>query len=373
MSALRVRELAPGESPRPFVDLAWTFNADDPAWVPPLRQQVETLLDRGKHPFHEHADVALFVAERGGRPVGRIAAIVNHRHNDFHDERTGFFGLFECEERAETARALVDAASAWLRERGMERVRGPMNLSTNEECGLLVDGFETPPTIMMTHNPAYYGELLEDAGLAKVKDLLAYRFGSPDVPERLARGAERLAGRAGVTVRTLDMKRFREDVDRIKEVYNSAWERNWGFVPMTDAEFDFMAKELKPVVDPTLCLIVEREDGEPVGFSLALPDLNQALRHLPDGRLLPFGIFKLLWHRRKVDQVRIITLGFKPEMQGAGLGLLLYLQTFRNGAARGFRTGEASWVLEDNWKMRQPLEKMGAEVYKTYRIYEKPL
>jgi GNAT superfamily N-acetyltransferase len=372
---LRVRELAPGERLGPFLDVAWTFNAADPAWVPPLRMVLSTVLDPGKHPFHEHAEVALFLAERGGRAVGRIAAVVNRLHNHTHGDRTGFFGLFECEADAATARALLDAAAAWLGERGMQVMQGPMNLSTNEEIsspGVLIDGFDTPPYITMSHNPPYYGALMEAAGLAKAKDLLAYRIPSPEIPPRLARGMDAMLKRHGATVRSLDMKRFDQEVAVIQDIYNSAWSLNWGFVPFTDHEFRHVAKDMKQIIDPSLCLIAEVK-GEPVGFSLALPDLNQALKHLKNGRLFPFGIFKLLWHQRRVNALRVITLGFKPQFQHAGLGAAFYLKTFQNGAARGYRVAEGSWILEDNLLMRQALEKMGGYAYKTYRIYDRAL
>lgn len=372
MSApVRVRELEDGTSLRPFIDVAWRINAGDPVWVPPLRAQLRTLLDRRKHPFHRHAETAYFLAERHGRAVGRIAAIVNHGHNDFHDERTGFFGFFECERPPETAEALLSAAAGWLRDRGMERLRGPMNFSTNEECGLLVEGFDEPPAFMMPHNPPWYADLLEDTGLRASKDLLAYQLDKAPAPERLVRGVERIARREGATVRPLRMKRFSEDVGIIKDIYNSAWSRNWGFVPMTDAEFDFMAREVKPVVDPDLCLIAEVA-GEPVGFSLALPDLNPAIKPL-GGRLFPFGYVRLLWNRRKIWRVRIITLGLKPGYRNRGIGALLYLRTWRVGADEKGYHGEASWILEDNREMRLPLEKMGAYVSKRYRIFERPL
>lgn len=373
--SIRVRELGEGESLRRFIDLAWAVNARDPMWVPPLRSSVRTLLDRGKHPFHQHAEVAYFLAERNGKAMGRIAAVVNHRHNEFHEERTGFFGLFECEDDVEAAGALIDAAAGWLRGRGMERMRGPVNLSTNEELaspGILVEGFDRPPLIAMTHNPPYYGRLLEAAGLEKAKDLLAYWLDDPMPHERLVRGVERLARREGATVRPLDPRHFRRDVGIIKEIYNSAWQRNWGFVPMTDAQFEHMAKEFRPIADPDLCLFAE-VNGEPVGFSLALPDLNQALKKIPNGRLFPFGIVRLLWEKRRIRGIRVVTLGFKPGYQHQGLGALLYLRGWQTGAEKGYTYGEASWILEDNHDMRRPLENMGARAYKRYRIYETPL
>jgi len=372
---VRVREIAEGESPRRFIEVAWRANARDPQWIAPLRLSVRTLLDRRKHPFHHHADVAYFVAERGREVVGRVAAVVNHIYNDFHGERTGFFGLFECDDDAEAAAALLDAAAEWLRARGMERVRGPFNLSTNDEAGspgVLIDGFDSRPTVMMSHNPPYYAGLIERAGFEKTKDLLAYLIEDQTPPERLVRGVERLARRAGATIRGLDLRRLDEEIATIQDVYNSAWSRNWGFSPMTDAEFRFMAKDLRPVVDPELCLIAE-VDGRAVGFSLALPDLNQALRKIPSGRLFPFGIVHLLRARRKIDGFRVLTLGFRPGYQHLGLGAALYLRTWQVGAAKGYVYGEASWILEDNQDMRRPLENMGARVYRTYRVYEREL
>jgi GNAT superfamily N-acetyltransferase len=375
-TALRVREVPRGESLRPFIDFAWTANAGDPHWVPPLRVALEPGLDRAKHPFHQHADVAYFVAERDAETVGRIAAIVNHRHNEFHEDRVGFFGLFESVEDPRVARALADAAAGWLKARGMVTMRGPMNLSTNEEIsspGVLVDGFDTPPTVAMSHNPPYYGALLEGAGLEKAKDLLAFWIGSPIPPERLVRGVERMTRREGVTLRSMNMRRLPEEVAVIEEIYNSAWARNWGFVPMTPEEFAYMAKDLKSVVDPDLCIIAEKE-GDPVGFAISLPNLNEAIRHIPDGKLFPFGFLKFLWYKRKIGSARIMTLGLRPEYQkSSGIGAAMYLRTFQVAGEHGYNQGEASWILEDNFLMRQALEKVGFELYKTYRVYERGL
>lgn len=374
-TALRVREVPRGGSLTPFMDVAWKINAADPMWVPPLRMAVRDALNRDKHPFHEHADVAYFIAERGTEAVGRIAAIVNHRHNEFHEDRVGFFGMFESVDDAAVARLLVETAADWVRARGMDTLRGPINLSTNEEIsspGVLVDGFDTPPVITMSHNPPYYGRLLEGCGMAGSKDLLAYWMASSTPPERLVRVVERTSKRDGVTLRPLRMKHLNDEVRIIQEIYNSAWSRNWGFVPMTSAEFAYLAKDMKSVVDPELCLIAEVR-GEPVGFSLALPDLNLALKHLPNGRLFPLGLLKLLWHKRKVRSLRLITLGLKPEYQTSGMGAAMYLRTFQVGAAKGFSTAEASWILDDNYRMRQALEKLDARVYKTYRVYDRAL
>lgn len=372
---VQVREIPEGEPLDEFVELSWRFNAADPRWIAPLRMSLRTALDRSKHPFHDHADVAYFIARRGGEAVGRIAAIVNHLHNEFHKDRVGFFGLFEVADDVDAAAALLEAAADWLRTRGMEVMRGPVNFSTNEEIaspGVLVEGFERPPMAMMTHNPPYYATLLEAAGFAKAKDLTAYWLDDPNPPERLVRSLDRIVAREGAVIRPLNLKRFRQDVDIIKEIYNSAWSANWGFVPMTDPEFEHLAKEFRPVVDPALCLIAEVR-GEPVGFSLALPNINHALRHLPDGKLFPFGLFRFLWHKRKIRGVRVITLGFKPGYQHSGLGAAFYLRTWLSGTARGYDHGEASWILEDNLDMVRPLERMGGREYKRYRIFERTI
>ena len=372
-AAVTVRPVADRADLNRFIRFPWRIYANDPVWVPPLLSDLKTVLDRRRHPFHQHADVEYFLARRGDEVVGRIAAIVNHRHNEFHGEKTGFFGFFECIDDGDVARALLETAEAWLRERGMERVYGPESFSTNEESGLglLVDGFDKPPVIMTAHTPPYYPKLVEGAGYVKAKDLLAYWLDDQRPPERLVRGVERLQQAERVKLRTLNLKDFAGEVGRIKEIYNSAWERNWGFVPMTDAEFDHLARQLRPVVNPRLCAIAE-VDGEPVGFALALPDFNQALKHV-NGRLFPFGIFKLLWYRRKIDTLRVLTLGLKPGYRQKGIDAMLYLHIFREGVAAGFKQAECSWILEDNWDMRRGLERMGARVYKTYRIYEKSL
>ena len=357
-----------------FIKLPYRIYRDDPNWVAPLLFDVRRLLDRAKHPFHQHADVEYFIAVRGDDVVGRIAAIVNHAHNEFYGDRLGFFGLFECVDDVEVARALFGAAEAWLRERGMDTVRGPMNLSTNEELsspGILIDGFDTPPSVMMTHSPPFYSRLLEAAGYEKSQDLLAYWVDGRNKPEHLVKGLERLKGRQNVTIRTLDKKRLKEEVQRIKDIYNSAWERNWGFVPLTEAELDHMAKSLAPVVDPRLCAFAE-VDGEPVGFLLELPDFNRALKPLK-GRLFPFGLFRFLWNKRKIHVSRVITLGVRPEYRQRGIDAMLIMHTLTVGVDAGYVEGECSWILESNWQMRRGLERVGGRVYKTYRVYDKPL
>ncbi|HEX2208358.1 MAG TPA: GNAT family N-acetyltransferase, partial [Longimicrobium sp.] len=372
---ITIREIPHGASMKAFIDLSWKVNAGDPHWVPPLRMALEPVLDRKKHPFHQHAEVAYFLAERGGEVVGRVAAVVNHQYNQFHDDRTGFFGFFESVDDQAVASALLDAAAAWLRARGRDVMRGPMNFSTNDEFsspGVLIHGFGTPPVVMMSHNPPYYGRLMDGAGMEKTRDLVAYWI--PDrIPERLRSAMKRLAQRAEVTIRPVRMKDLKAEVARVQEVYNAAWSRNWGFVPMTEAEFNHMAREMKPVVEPDFVLLAEKPDGEPVGFLLALPDLNRAFKHLPDGKLFPFGVFKFLWHRRKIDTARILTLGLKPGYQHLGLGAVMYTRLLEIGIEKGYKGAEGSWILEDNHEMCAALEKLGAESYKRYRVYDRVL
>jgi hypothetical protein len=356
---------------RAFLNFPWQiYPGRYPAWVPPLLAEERKRIDP-RNPFFTHGSVQLFLAYRDGRVAGRIAAIENTLHNEFHSDRVGFFGLFESVHDPEVAGALLDRAAEWVAARGLDRLRGPTNFSTNDDCGLLVDNFVDPPYVMMTYNPPYYEELLTGWGLEKATDLLAYqvRYEELETP-RLAR-IERAVKRASkdVRVRSIRMKRFNEEVALVRDLYNAAWERNWGFVPMNDAEVDYMAKQLKPVIDPDLALIGE-VDGQPAGFALALPDVNQAIRHA-NGRLFPFGLFKLLWHMRRVQGIRVITLGLKEEFRGTAMAPLLYFEMFRRGSSKGHRVAESSWVLEDNQAMRLGVEKMGGRVYKTYRLYER--
>jgi len=360
---------------REFVRLPWKIYRGDGNWVPPLIRDQMKVLDPGRHPFHRHAEVAYFLARKGTRALGRIAAIVNPRHNDFHQEKTGFFGFFECVDDREIAGALLRRAEAWVQERGMDTIVGPMNFSTNDEShspGILVDGFDSPPFILMAHGPSYYQNLLEAARYRKARDLLAYRISSNQPPERITRAVARIeAGIAGLRIRTIDLKRLPEEVATVQEIYNTAWERNWGFVPLTDAEIVHLAKELKPILEPRYGLIASVH-GRPVGFSLTLPNFNQALRHM-NGRLFPIGFLKLLWHMPRINQARVFALGLKKEFRQTGIDAVFYLRTFRAGQTLGHTTGESSWILEDNWKMRRALEKVGARAYKTYRVYQKSL
>lgn len=355
-----------------FIDMAWKIYEGNPYWVPPLKADLHTLLDPTKHPFHNHADAQLFIAEHDGEVVGRIAAHVNHVHNEYWNDEVGFFGFFECIHDQAVADALFETAREFLRQRGRTHIRGPFNWSTNEDCGLLMDTYDREPVIMMTYNPPYYVDLIENAGFEKIKDLYAYHIEQArEIPERLAKGVRLMKKRYNFSLRTINMKRFWDEVEIIKRLYNDAWAANWGAVPMSEEEIQHIAKDLKLIVDPNLCYIVEAE-GEPVGFSLTLPDANRAIKHA-NGRLLPFGIFKILWYKRKIDFVRVILLGILDKYRNRGVDAALYYETFQRGFESGYFSGEMSWILEDNYPMRNALEKFGAEIYKTYRIYQQPL
>jgi GNAT superfamily N-acetyltransferase len=342
-----------------------------------LRRDVATLLSRTKNPFFEHGEAEYFIAERGSEVVGRIAAISNQLHNETHGDRVGFFGFFESVDDQQVADALFAAASEWCSERGHDVLRGPASFSVNDECGLLVQGFETPPTLMMPHNPPYYIGLMEQAGFAKAKDLWVYQGGSEEryvpVPERLVRATELIRQRQGITLRPLNMRDFQGEVERIKELYNTAWERNWGFVPMTEHEIDHLAEQFKPVVIPELVPMAEK-DGKLIGFGIALPDLNVVFRKNRSGRLFPV-IVKLLWalKLKRIRRARILLLGIVPEFRGKGVDAMLYHWIWTRSGERGIYWGEAGWILEDNPAMNAGLEKMTFRVYKTYRLYDKPL
>ncbi len=351
-----------------FIDFPFRLYRDDPNWVPPLRRDIRELIDPARHPFHEHASVELFLARVHGEVVGRIAAVHNELHVAVHGDLTGFFGLFECVENAEVAQALFTSAGQWLKARGLQTMRGPASFSLNEEAGLLVEGFDGPPVVMMTYNPPWYGKLMEDYGFRKVKDLLAYYLSHPEPGERLLRMAGKLQRRYGVSIRTLDKKNFWNEVALVRKVYNEAWQDNWGHIPMTEAELDYMARQLKPVVNPDLVVFAEVE-GELAGFGLALPDLNVVLKKM-NGSLFPFGWAKALWYSRRITTARAITLGVVREHRRSGVAELMIIELMKNARRAGILNAEFSWVLEDNLLMRNPLEKLGATVYRTYRLYD---
>jgi len=358
-----------------FIDLPNRLYGNDPNYVTPLKSERLEFFDRSKNPFYRAAKTRLFLARRDGETVGRIAECVNFAHNDYHVEQTGFFGFFDCIDDFEVASTLLKTAMIELKRAGMERMRGPVNFSTNHECGFLVEGFDSPPVVMMTYNPPYLPRLAGKFGLKKAVDLLAYKLTRDNpIPERVLRIVDKLRQRAGVTVRNLNLSDFESEIRKVRAIYNEAWEDNWGFVPMTEDEFNHMAKGLKQIVDPDLVFIAEHEE-RPVAFLMAVPDVNQALIHLK-GKLMPTGLFKLLWHTKisnKIDGIRVLTLGVAPEFRKRGLDSILYVDIYTRGVERGYKWAELSWILETNDLMRSAIERMGASLYKRYRIVEMPL
>jgi len=359
-----------------FIKLPFGLYRDDPNWVPPLFYTERHRFNPKTNPFLQHADHQLFLARRDGQVVGRISAHVDHEHNRFHQERTGFFGFFESQDDPETARALLGSAEDWLREQGMEAARGPLSFSINQEVGLLVEGFDTPPMVMTPHSRPYYGRLIEGAGFSKANDLYAWRWDWETVPAKAHRAVEALRQRPDITIRTGDIRRFDEEIAIILDVFNSAWSENWGFVPVTPAEARRLAEELRQIVDPNIVIIVEVE-GKPAGVLLAAPNINEAIHDL-NGRLFPFGWARLLW-RLKVSRIktgRLMILGVRKEYRTRRYLAMAYLlcdEIYRRARQRGYRWAELSWTLEDNSSVNTIIRNIGIPLYKTYRIYEKPL
>lgn len=359
-----------------FVDVAWRVHAGtDSLWVPPLRIAVRDALDTKGNPFYAEADRALFIAKREGSVVGRIAAIENRWHNRFHNDRMGFFGFFECLDDQEAADALFGAAENWLAARGLDHARGPMNPSMNHECGLLVHGFDAPPTIMTPWNPPYFADLVERSGYRKVQDLLGYYIQGGDklaVPDRVRRLAERTRRTTGVTFRRLDVRTLEQEARKVRDLYNQAWSGNWGFVPPSWEEFWHTAKDLKMVLASEVSFVAETEKGV-VGFMLIAHDVNRVLKKMPSGRLWPWNIVRLLLGTRKLEFGRIILMGLTTEYRNRGLFPLFAYEASLRGLELRTEAGEASWLLEDNTAIVAPLEAMGAKAYKRWRIYEKPI
>jgi GNAT superfamily N-acetyltransferase len=356
--------------------MMWDIYRDYPNWVAPIEMDRMKLIDEKKNPFYKHADARWFVAERDGNVVGRIGAVVNHSHNQLHNEKAGFFGFFECEDDVETAKALFDSAEHFLRQSGMNICYGPANPSSNDEYGLLVDGFDRPPVLLMTFNPIYYERLIGECGYAKHNDLYAWLLSQKTAKsEKLVRVTNAMRERQNITIRPIRKAQFDEDVEIVKHIYNTAWQ-NEDFVPLTDAEMDYMVKDLKQIYDPELVLFAE-VGGKPVGFALSLPDVNQAFHHgkrIPKGVMnLPVAVWKLLTNKNAIDTVRIIILGVLKEYRGRGVDAMLYLETMDRAKTKGYEFGEASWVEEGNAPMNRAAQMMNGERYKTYRIFKKAL
>ncbi len=352
-----------------FIRFPWEIYQEDRYWVPPF---IKDLLSKfsPSHPFRSHSEMILYMADKGGRLVGRIAGIIDHHYVKFHREKVGFFGFFESIADPEVAEMLLSKVVKWLKEHGMEKMIGPMNPSTNDECGLLVEGFDASPCLMMPYNPRYYPSLLEGFGLKKAMDLYAYWLDqSSFLDDRLVRITGRVARKdPQLWVRSLNLRNLDEELKMIKEIYNDAWSKNWGFVPLTDGELTDLAKHLKPLVVPDIVLITFRGE-EPVGFSVSLPDYNQVLKHL-NGKAGIWGTLKFLYYSRKIHTLRVMLLGVKQSFQKKGVEGILYLETFKRGIKKGLYQAECSWILESNPLMQHGLEEMGGKRYKTYRIYE---
>ena len=355
-----------------FIRFPWEIYKGDRYWVPPLIKDLLLKFDP-KHPFRSHSEMILFLTRREGKIVGRIAAIIDRNYIEFHQEKVGFFGFFESIHDAGVAEVLLSRVAGWLKGRGMEKMAGPMNPSTNDECGLLIDGFDSSPCLMMPYNPPHYPPLFEGFGLRKRMDLYAYLLEESSFQlDRLDRITERLRKREPrLQIRPIDLPHFDEELKIIKEIYNQAWSKNWGFVPFTDEEMNLLAKELKPLVVSDLVLFAYWGE-EPVGFSVSLPDYNEVLKHL-NGKIGLLGALKFLYYSKKIHKIRVMLLGVKHAFQKKGVEGLLYIETFRRGIRKGYHRSECSWILEENVLMQHGIEAMGGKRYKNYRIYEMAL
>lgn len=356
-----------------FINLPWNIYKYDDKWVPPLKIDIKAKFSRKGNPFLSHSEIQPFICYKQGRVCGRIVGIINNNHNQVASEKTGFFGFFESINDFEVADALLNKVYSWIKDKGMSIMRGPANFSSNDDWGSLVDSYNVSPMVMMPYNPEYYNDFYIKYGLRKVKDVLAYRMSTQHkFPERVSKIIERVRKRLNITIRNIKMKEYTNEVNIIKDIYNKAWEQNWGFVPMTDDEFSHLAKDLKTIADPRF-IFFAIAGGNHVGISVCIPNINEGLIKIKNGRLLPFGIFKLLYHIKKVKSGRLLILGVTKDYRNKGIEPLLFEATLNAARDAGWDWGEMSWVLEDNILMRNSIEKAGGEPYKTYRLYEKQI
>jgi hypothetical protein len=353
-----------------FIKFPWKIYKGNKHWVPPLIMEQKNLLDKNKNPFFKEAQAEYFLAYRNSEIVGRIAAIKNDVHLKYHNDSSGQFGFFECINDQQVANALFDTAKNWIKEKGLQIMRGPANPSSNDVFGMLIDGFDDSPRLLMPYNPEYYISLCENYGLKKARDLYAWKIVYDKIlsSEKLKRGQEIVRKRYNLKISQLDMKNFQRDLEKFKYVYNKAWAPNWGFVPMTEEQIDAMAKDMKPLAEPSLVLFGEIGD-QLVGAALVMLDYNIIFKNM-NGHLFPFNFLRLFTQKKKIDWARILTLGIIPEYQKRGLDTVFYWEIVHRAAAIGVRKGEASWVLEDNEMMNRGLELMNADRYKSYRIWE---
>jgi len=381
-SPIVVSECRTPQERRQFIEFQWEIYKDDPYWVPPLVSERVAFYSKERNPFFEHSEAAMFVARRDGRIAGTIVAIQNNRHNQFHGEKTGFFGGFEVVNDFQVAAALFDAARDWLKARGMNVLRGPATLSLNDECGLLVDGFDSEPMVLMPYNPPYYAALIERYGFTKAMDLWAWWVSASVAQQVIGEKLERLTRlvekRGRFTVRTANFKRLKQEVEALKAVYASesgAWRENWGHVPMTDHELEHVVKNLKQFADPDFILIVESQ-GKPIGIGVALPNVNRPLRKAYPNPKTPewWTLLKFLYYRRTmVNSVRVILAGVLKEHRASGIEAVIMLKLLQAGIAKGYVGGEMSWILETNDAMNRVIAQAGANVYKKYRLYDLPI
>jgi hypothetical protein len=365
-----VRTVATQKELCEFIDLPWAIYRDYPHWIPPLKKEMEKLVTPGKNPFWQHAERELFLARSNGRVIGRIAAIRDENHDNFHGEKAGFFGFFECIEDYETAAALFDAARSWCKAKGCSFVRGPANPSSNDEYGFLLEGFDKDPSILMPYNPEYYLRLSERYGFIKAKDLFAfYRPVNVDMLKRLEKIQLRTKTHSSFKLRALDPKNFSRDCRIIIDIYNSAWENNWGFVPMTEEEMNLVAESMKPFYDPELIVIAEI-DGKPAGVALTVPNVNEVLKKL-NGSMNLLGTIKFLYYRRKIKGCRSLMGGCLPEFRNTGLILEMFFETVRRARGR-YEWCELGWNLEDNDLINRFDREIGGEIHKKNRLYEIP-
>jgi GNAT superfamily N-acetyltransferase len=376
MPQVEITQVASKTERDAFIKFPWRIYKHDPAWVPPLLIERKEFLNRRKHPFYEHGDAALFLARSGGEIVGRIMASDDSNYNALHKSNVGCFGMFESIDDQQVSSALFETAADWLRRLGRDEIMGPIDYSTNYLCGLLIDGFQFPPMLLTPHNSPYYSQLIEGWGFAKAMDLYAWWFANPaEAANRLRRLAVALKKRRAITLRHGNLSDIAGESRRLREIYNQAWQNNWGFVPFTEKEFEFMTHELKPMLVPELVWLAEME-GEPVGFILCVPDINVALRKA-NGRLttfgLPIGLAKLLYQKSRLKTVRLVALGVVSKYRRHGVAEMLVMHAIEEAMIKRGFIGEASLILENNQMMNRFLEAIGAEKYKTYRIYRRSL
>jgi GNAT superfamily N-acetyltransferase len=371
--ALTVRPVSGRRDMNAFIEVPFKLRRDDPQWVPPLRFERREFLNRDKNPWFEHAEAEFFLAERDGQPVGRISAHIDRRWDEFQGGSDGMFGFFEVANDPEAVKALLDTVTEWVRSRGRERILGPMDFTLNDECGILVEGYNEPSMILEPWHPPYYKELIEGYGLEKQIDLLMWElwFKGQDQFAPMIHAAAEESRKQGVSVRDMKRSDMEAEVTRFMEVYNVAWGKNWGFVPITEAEVRFQAKNLKPVLDENWAMIAEK-DGKVVGAALTLPDVNQALAKM-NGRLLPLKWLHFLRRKRYISQLRVFALGVLPEYQHLGVAALLYERHLNSAENHGPRGGHMGWILETNKPMNRAMEGMGGKVVQRYRIYQQAL